>query len=95
MSLDNQQITKIYQLPNDRTPYFLTWTADGKFLNYLMSAENEETFWTQDVTKESPTELSNLGNESTMDCRLNPNSTKYGFIRGNWKHDAFLLKMVQ
>lgn len=95
MSLDNQQIIKTYQLPNDQTPYFLTWTADGKFLNYLMSADNEETFWTQDVTKESPTELSNLGKESTMDCRLNANSTKFGFIRGNWKHDAVLLKTLQ
>ncbi len=94
--LENKQIIKSYQLPNDKTPYFLTWTADGKFLNYLTTSDNqEEIFWTQDITKESSTELSNLGKESVMDCRLSANNSKFGFIRGSWKHDTVLLKSLK
>ncbi|MEK7724515.1 MAG: winged helix-turn-helix domain-containing protein [Acidobacteriota bacterium] len=95
ISLENKQIIKTYQLPNNKTPYFLNWTADGKFLNYLMMSDNEGIVWIQDVTKESPTELSKLGNESVLDCRLNANISKFGFIRGNWKHDVVLLKSLQ
>lgn len=93
MNLDTKKIGKTYSLPNDETPYFLQWSADGKYLSYLMSSEAEtETFWIQDVKKESPTELTKMGDGTTMDCRLNPDGSKFGFIRGSWKHDIVLLK---
>jgi Tol biopolymer transport system component len=92
-SMENQNIVKRYSIPpRETSPYFLKWTADGTSLSYITDdGKGKNSLWIQSLDGANPKFAQDLGSQDIMDFQISPDGKTFAFIRGDWKHDSFLL----
>ena len=93
ISLVTKEILKTFAVPEGKgTAYCVRW-QDNETLAYSMDAVNaKDSIWVQNLNEDSPQLLHDLDDEEFMDLQFSPDGKKTAFIRGNWRHDAFLIK---
>ncbi len=93
MLLETKEILKTFAVAEvNGSAYFLHW-QNNETLAYSMDARNaSDTIWAQNLNEEKPTLLHDLSDEQFWDIQFLPDGKKTAFIRGNWRHDALLLK---
>ncbi len=94
MDLATKNIIKTF-LPFDekRSPIYLNWLNDSQTLSYVLADSlGNSSIWIQNLEEAKPKLFNEIGNDEIMDARFSTDGKVFAFIRGNWKHDAILLR---
>lgn len=75
----------------------MAWTRDGKNLNYILTDDKKENgkLYSQPIDGGTPKEIADLRGESIAEMTalaLSPDGRSFAVIKGNWKHDAVLIR---
>ncbi|HRH47058.1 MAG TPA: DPP IV N-terminal domain-containing protein, partial [Pyrinomonadaceae bacterium] len=91
MSLADGKILKTFNV-NRISEFRVIWANDGKSLFYLTRNELKATIWQLFLNTgkiEKFTEFN--GDDDFEDFHFSPDGKTFAFIRGKWRHDAFLI----
>jgi Tol biopolymer transport system component/DNA-binding winged helix-turn-helix (wHTH) protein len=93
ISLATREILKTFPVPEAKGfIHYLRWKT-GDTLAYSLDAVNaKDSVWVQNLNETSPKLLFDLDDEEFMDIQFSPDGQKTAFIRGTWRHDAFLIR---
>ena len=75
----------------------LAWSQDGKYLAYVLTDDKRENgkLWFQDLDSDKPRQIADLSGDTIAELSalaLSPDGKSFAAIKGNWKHDAVLIK---
>ncbi|HRH45142.1 MAG TPA: winged helix-turn-helix domain-containing protein [Pyrinomonadaceae bacterium] len=95
VSLANNQTVKTFRLADERATLFhLKWSADGESLTYILALDQFEnnTLWQQQLNRTPPKKIADLGDERISGYAIAADGKSFAISKGNWRHDAVLLK---
>lgn len=98
VSLIDKQEIKIFQLEDaDISLVRLVWMPDGKGLSYVLNDNRNQnkTIWIQSFNDKTPLKIADLGSEGIFFFAPAPNGKSFAITKGNWKHDAVLLRALK
>ena len=93
--LADGQTVKTFKYADKRaTLVHLKWSPEGESLTYILAVGEYEnnTLWQQPLNGTPPLKITNLGNERISAYALAPDGKSFAISKGNWRHDAVLLK---
>jgi Tol biopolymer transport system component/DNA-binding winged helix-turn-helix (wHTH) protein len=73
-------------------PVRIAWSPDNKTVNYITFYESKNSLWQQSLDEAKPSIIKGLGDKSVGYFSLSPDGSKYAYTRGEWLHNAVLLK---
>ena len=75
----------------------LKWSIDGKYLAYVLTDDAAEigSLWYQVLDSDKPRQIADLSGDEIAELSsfsLSDDGKSFAIIKGNWKHDAVLLR---
>lgn len=93
MNAADGKILKTLALEDERLVLTkMSWTGDSKYLFYLTAKDLKNTLWRLSIETGKSEKFADLGDEEVTDFAFSADGKTLGFIRGSWKHDAFLIE---
>jgi Tol biopolymer transport system component/DNA-binding winged helix-turn-helix (wHTH) protein len=94
ISPESRKVLKTFDTPAKITSfaYFLRWRNNSTLAYLIDEINGRAAVWEQELNKDKPQIRQDLGDEDIMDIEYSADGEKFAFIRGNWQHDAFLIK---
>ncbi|MGH9819500.1 MAG: winged helix-turn-helix domain-containing protein [Pyrinomonadaceae bacterium] len=75
----------------------IAWLPDGSGIAFIL-ADNEfrhSKLWTQSLNGDGPKLLADLGDEHVDHLKISRDQRSFAVVRGDWRHDAVLLRGVR
>ena len=96
-SIPDGQIEKTWRITSAPNLAHLTWSADGSYLAYVLTDDAREIggLWYQPISENSPRQIADLSGDEIAEVSafsLSGDAKRFAIIKGNWKHDAVLLR---
>jgi len=96
-SIPDGQPVKTWRITGSTNLVQLLWSDDGKYLAYLVADDAGEigSIWFQPLDSDTPREVANLSRDEIAELAtfsLSQDGKNFALIKGNWKHDAVLLR---
>ena len=98
VSLPDAKPIKTFKISDPGTTLaHLAWSQDGKYLAYVLTDDKKENgkLWFQRLDSDTPQQIADLSGDSIAELSglaLSPDGKSFAVIKGNWKHDAVLLR---
>lgn len=75
----------------------LVWSQDGKYLAYVLTDDRRENgkLFFQYLDSDTPRQIADLSGDTIAELSslaLSPDGKRFAAIKGNWKHDAVLIR---
>lgn len=93
--LTDGQPVKTYKYADERADLFhLKWSPDGESLMYILAVSEYEnnTLWRQPLNGSPPQKIADLGDDRISSFALASDGKSFAITKGDWRHDAVLLK---
>ena len=96
-SLPNGDTLKSWRIKSPPTFAHLLWPVEGNYLAYVLADEPREIagLWFQSLDSESPKLVADLSGEGIAEFAafaMSDDAKQFAIIKGDWKHDAVLLR---
>jgi Tol biopolymer transport system component len=97
-SIAEARVVKTFSIDQPRSTIVqLEWTRDSRKLAYILTDDKRENgrLMQQDLDASSPVQIADLRGDSFAEMpalAMSPDSRSFAVIRGNWKHDAVLIR---
>jgi Tol biopolymer transport system component/DNA-binding winged helix-turn-helix (wHTH) protein len=97
-SIAESHIIKTFTIDQPRSTIVqLEWTRDSRKLAYILTDDKRENgrLMHQDLDSSSPVQIADLRGDSFAEMpalAMSPDARSFAVIRGNWKHDAVLIR---
>lgn len=97
ISVPNAQVVKTWRVTGAPNLAHLAWSSNGKYLAYVLADDAREigALWFQKLDSETPQRIADLSGEEIAELSgfsLSEDGKSFAVIKGNWKHDAVLLR---
>jgi Tol biopolymer transport system component len=97
MSLKDHAVEKTFRVTSAPNIAHMTWSEDGRYLAYVLTDDKREvgSLWFQILDGESPRQVADLSGDAIAELyafSLSKDGKQFAIIKGNWKHDAVLIK---
>ena len=94
VSLNDGQVVKTFKIADQKPAYnLIEWMPDKKGVVFISAEPNENYFLRlQPTGGGAPQKLADLGNEEINSFSVAPDGKSFAFVKGDWRHDAVLLK---
>ena len=75
----------------------VAWSRDGQYLAYILTDDAREIggLWFQMLNEDAPRQIADLSGDEIAEVSafsLSEDAKRFAVIKGNWKHDAVLIK---
>ena len=96
-SVETKQVEKEYPLTEKNLiADALAWSPNGKFILYTAKYLGKNTsVFLQNLNQETPTKITDLGTDYTVEIAISPDSKQFAFTRGRWNYDSVLITGVK
>lgn len=96
-SIPDGQIEKTWRINSAPNLAHLTWSSDGTYLAYILTDDAREIggLWYQPLNENSPRQIFDLSGDEIAEVSafsLSDDAKRFAVIKGNWKHDAVLIR---
>jgi len=96
-SIPDGQIEKTWRLTSAPNLAHLKWSNDGAYLAYILTDDAREIggLWYQPIDENSPRQIADLSGDEIAEVAafsLSEDTKRFAIIKGNWKHDAVLIR---
>src|SRR5215204_4046374 len=96
-SLPDGEVVKTWRVAGLPNVAHLSWSDDGQYLAYVLTDGARELggLWFQPINEESPKHIADLSGDVIAELHafaLSNDGKSFAAIKGNWKHDAVLLR---
>ena len=96
-SIPDGQIEKTWRITSAPDLAHLKWSADGTYLAYVLTDEAREIggLWYQPLHENTPRQIADLSGDEIAELAafsLSDDAKRFAIIKGNWKHDAVLIR---
>jgi hypothetical protein len=96
-SLPNGETLKTWRITSPPYLAHLLWPREGDYLAYVLTDDPRRIggLWFQPLNAETPRLVADLSGEAIGELAavaISDDAKNFGVIRGNWKHDAVLLR---
>ena len=96
-SVPDGQPVKTWRITKAPNLVHLAWSSDGKYLAYVLADDAAEIggLWFQPLDSETPRQIADLSGDEIAELAafsLSEDGKSFAIIKGNWKHDAVLLR---
>ncbi|HQX55495.1 MAG TPA: winged helix-turn-helix domain-containing protein [Pyrinomonadaceae bacterium] len=89
---NNRQIKVLDYAEGKSRPVKLTWSVDGRSINYVSFVNARNSLWHQSFDESKPNFLADLGEKEITDFSLSPDGVGFASIGGKWVYDAVLIE---
>ena len=96
-SLPNGDTIKTWRIASPPNFAHLLWPVEGNYLAYVLTDETREIggLWFQPLDSDTPRQVADLSGEEIAELAsfaLSDDAKNFAVIKGNWKHNAVLLR---
>lgn len=93
VTLADKKTLKVLEFTEAKSlPVKIAWSKDNKTINYVTFYNSKNSLWTQSLNEEKPRLNADLGDKDIEDFSLAADGNSFIYTRGEWLHDAILLK---
>lgn len=93
-ALDDSQTTKTFRLaPGKLASSSLRWDANGRAVIYARESDGRVRLYRQNLDASAPQQIADFAAEDDFNFSWSPDGKQFAFARGNWQHDAVLIRV--
>lgn len=93
-ALDDSQSVRTFKPPPGKwASISLRWDANGRAIIYARQSDGRVRLYRQNLDASAPQQIADFAAEDDFNFSWSPDGKRFAFARGDWQHDAVLIRV--